>query len=199
MFISITAPSGTGKNSVIEVLLSRMPDLLRSVSCTTRPPRPGEIDGVHYRFISREDFEEGIRRGMFYEWAEYGGHLYGTPASPLEEALKDGRDVIAALDVQGAMKVKGKMPDAVLIFLLPPSMEELERRLRGRGTESEEMISLRLKRAEEEIGMIGNFDYAVVNDKVEEAASKIASIIEAERLRVCRMIGGWKRGGAREG
>lgn len=187
IFISITAPSGTGKNTVLDLLLKRMPDLVRSISCTTRPPRPGEVDGVHYHFISRGEFEERIKAGMFYEWAEYGGHLYGTPISPLEEALRDGKDVIAALDVQGAMKVKGMMPDAVLIFLLPPSMEELERRLRGRGTESEEAIAVRLRRAREEIGMIYRFDYAVINDIAEVAASRIASIIEAERLRVFRL------------
>jgi guanylate kinase len=155
------------------------PDTVYSVSCTTRPPREGEIDGRDYRFVSPATFAELVGDGAFLEWAEVFGHRYGTLAGPIADALAEGRSAILEIDMQGAAAVRDRVPDAVLIFLSPPSIEELERRLRDRGTEPEAAIERRLARSREEMPQSSWFDHIVVNDEVERAAREVASIIDA--------------------
>jgi guanylate kinase len=167
-----------GKGTVVRRLLALRPDLVYSVSCTTREPREGEVEGVDYRFVAPEEFDDLVRRGAFLEWAEVFGHRYGTLRAPIAEALERGRDVILEIDVQGAAAVRRDFPQAVLVFLVPPSEEELARRLRRRRTESEEELAGRLARAREELGEAAWFDHVVVNDRVEEAAARVASIID---------------------
>jgi guanylate kinase len=165
---------------VVRALLARRPDLHFSVSATTRPPRPGEVDGVHYRFISDEQFDAMVRGGDFLEWAAVFDHRSGTPAAPVEEARRKGRDVLLEVDVQGAASVRDRVPDAVLVFLQPPSEEELGRRLRARGTETGPALDRRLAEARREMAEAGSFDHVVVNDRVERAADEVLAIIEAK-------------------
>jgi guanylate kinase len=152
-----------------------------SISATTRPPREGEVEGRDYRFVSAEEFREMVERGELLEWAEVFGHLYGTPASFVEEQRQAGHDVLLEIDVQGAGQVRLVAPDAILILLEPPSLGELERRLRGRGTERDTTIAERLSKAEWELSQRDRFDLAVVNDDLEHASSQVAAIIEASR------------------
>jgi len=182
----ISAPSGTGKTTLIREILKRVPGLTYSVSYTTRPPRPGEVDGVDYRFVTREQFLEMVKKGEFLEWAEVHGDLYGTPKGALSPPA--GNDVILDIDPQGARQVKELKPDAVLIFLLPPSLEELERRLRERKKDPEEAIRQRLINAKKELEQIGLYDYTVVNDEVEKALQYLSAIILAERSRTPRVL-----------
>ncbi len=175
----MSGPSGVGKGTVVRRLLSLHPEFAVSVSVTTRRPRPGERDGVDYLFVSEEAFDAMIERGELLEWAHVVGHRSGTPSGFVERALADGRDVILEIDVQGAEQVRRRAPDAILIFLEPPSMQELERRLRGRGTEDEERRSLRLATAEREMAARARFDHVVVNDDLDEATSQVAAIIQA--------------------
>jgi guanylate kinase len=180
--IVIAGPSGVGKGSIVARLLAHDPDgLALSVSATTRAPRAGEVDGVHYRFVSDPAFDRMIADGELLEWAEVVGHRSGTPRRPVEERLAGGRDVVLEIDVQGARQVRDLVPDAVLIFVAPPTLEELERRLRERGTESEERIALRLSTAAAELQERDRFDHVVVNDDLEAASSQVAAIIEASR------------------
>jgi guanylate kinase len=180
--IVIAGPSGVGKGTLVHRLLSRDPEhLALSVSVTTRAPRPGEIDGVHYRFVSDEEFDRMVERGDLLEWAEIVGHRSGTPRRHVDEALGRGVDVILEIDVQGAEQIRDRVPGALLIFLAPPSLEELERRLRGRGTESETAIRRRLDLAAREIAEASWFPAAVTNDDVDRAADEVAAIIEASR------------------
>ncbi len=179
--IVISAAAGTGKGTVISRILQMRGGIELSVSATTRAPRPGEIDGVHYYFVTREKFGEMIEAGQFLEHAEFVGNLYGTPLPPLIEKTENGINVILEIDVQGFFQVKEKVPDCVTIFLAPPSLEELERRLRGRGTEDEPTIKKRLEVAKTELLQAEKFDYIVVNDIVDRAAEKIVSIIEKEQ------------------
>ena len=185
LLIVISGPSGVGKGTVISKLVERGAAL--SVSATTRAPRPGEIDGVHYSFISEEEFGEMARRGEFLEHAEYVGCSYGTPAAQADKLLDSGRDVILDIEPRGAMQVRDRRPDAVLIFIIPPDMEELASRLRGRATESEQKIAERLAKAREELPLAcERYDYIVTNDNVERAAEDILGIIRSERLRAPR-------------
>jgi guanylate kinase len=177
----IAGPSGVGKGSVVRRLLELDPGLYFSVSAKTRAPRPGEIDGQDYRFMSEGQFEEMVRRGQFLEWAEMFGHRSGTPAEPVEEARAHGRDVILEIDVQGARQVRERIPDAVLIFLTPPSREELLRRLHARGTERGEELERRLEAIDGELAEAEWFHHAVVNDEVHRAAREVADIIERYR------------------
>ena len=181
--IVLAGPSGVGKGSVVERLRSRDPEgLSLSISATTRPIRPGETDGVDYLFVDDAGFDDMIEAGELLEWAEvYRGRRYGTPRSFVERSLASGRDVILEIDVKGAEQVRAKVPDAVLIFLAPPSMAELESRLRGRGTEDDERIARRLETAAWEITQQDRFDRVVVNDDVERAAEEVAAIIDASR------------------
>lgn len=181
--IVISGPSGSGKGTICSALLAEMPDLHLSVSATTRGPRNGEKDGVDYYFLTRVQFEQMIAGGRFLEWAEVYGCYYGTPRGPVEEAINQGKDVVLEIDVQGALQVKTMFPGSVLIFLIPPSRAELERRLKNRGTESAEAIEQRLNWVEKEIKQAGKYDYLVVNDEVTAAVRKISAIITAERCR----------------
>lgn len=176
----VSGPSGSGKGTVLAQIKKR-PDVFYSVSATTRGMRPGEIDGVDYHFISREQFIEMIERGEFLEHAEYVHNFYGTPIQPIRDNLAAGRDVIVEIEVQGFLQVKEKLPEAETVFIMPPSVEELERRLRGRGTETEEKIQGRLKTALEEMKYADRYDHIVVNDELEKAVSELLEIMGKER------------------
>ncbi|HFU7302488.1 TPA: guanylate kinase [Streptococcus agalactiae] len=190
LLIVFSGPSGVGKGTVRQEIFST-PDhkFDYSVSMTTRPQRPGEVDGVDYFFRTREEFEALIKEGQMLEYAEYVGNYYGTPLSYVNETLDKGIDVFLEIEVQGALQVKSKVPDGVFIFLTPPDLEELEERLVGRRTDSPEVIAQRIERAKEEIALMREYDYAVVNDQVSLAAERVKRVIEAEHYRVDRVIG----------
>lgn len=187
LLIVISAPSGTGKTTLCHMLLKTFPDMEFSVSYTTRKPRLGEINGKDYFFVDRETFERMIEEGDFLEWAEVYGNLYGTSRSQVTKALETGKDILLDIDTQGALQVKKNFPEAVLIFILPPSLTELERRLRSRGTDDEETIEKRLKIARDEIEKALYYDYLVVNDVLEVAFEKLRSIITAEKCKTERL------------
>lgn len=193
LLIVFSGPSGVGKGTVRQEIFST-PDhkFEYSVSMTTRAQRPGEVDGKDYFFRSREEFEELIRNGQMLEYAEYVGNYYGTPLTYVNETLDKGIDVFLEIEVQGALQVKKKVPDAVFIFLTPPDLNELEERLVGRGTDSEEVIAQRIERAREEIALMSEYDYAIVNDEVPLAAERVKRVIEAEHFRVDRVIGRYR-------
>ena len=182
--IVFTGPSGVGKGTVLDALEASGYDFFRSVSATTRDPRPGEVESGAYRFLTVPEFKKLIEDDRLLEYAEYVGQYYGTPAEPVEEALSHGRDVILEIETQGAMQVRERRPDAVLVFLLPPSMEELERRLRKRGTETEEKIQKRLSKAVSECEKADLFDYRILSDVPELAAQRLADIMRASRTPV---------------
>lgn len=173
----VSGPSGSGKSTVLGEVFRRRDKLYFSVSATTRQPRPGERDGVEYFFIDERRFDEMVERDEFLEHARYAKCSYGTPRAPVEEKLNAGIDVILDIEVQGARQVKARMPQAVMVFIAPPSLEELERRLRSRGTESEERIALRLQTAKTELLEAKTYDHVVVNDDYERAASEVLEII----------------------
>ncbi|MGH2751181.1 MAG: guanylate kinase [Actinomycetota bacterium] len=179
----ISGPSGAGKGTVVAGVLRRRPDVLLSVSATTRPARRGEIDGVNYHFISERDFIAGRDNGEFLESAVVYDHFYGTPREPVEEALRAGRDVILELDIQGALAVKRARPDAILIFIEPPSLEELFSRLRGRRTEDPDALRRRVQAAYDEVKEKGAYDHIVVNDRIEDAVAEVLRILEAPHKR----------------
>ena len=181
--IVLSGPSGVGKSTVISELLGQRQDIHFSVSFTTRQPRVGEADGVNYHFVDRAEFERMISAGELLEYAEYVGNYYGTSLKVIQEKVAAGTDVLLDIEVQGAAKVRAKCPEAVLIFIIPPSFEELSRRLRGRNTNSEETIAGRLRKAREEYRQIPSYDYLVVNDKVSAAAEEIIAILLAEDCR----------------
>ena len=190
LLIVFSGPSGVGKGTVRKEIFESSDNKFEySVSMTTRPQRPGEVDGVDYFFRTREEFEELIRQGQMLEYAEYVGNYYGTPLTYVNETLDKGIDVFLEIEVQGALQVKQKVPDGVFIFLTPPDLEELKDRLVGRGTDTEEVIRQRIERAKEEIALMREYDYAVVNDHVPLAAERVKRIIEAEHYRVDRVIG----------
>lgn len=182
----MTGASGVGKGT-IRVRLLEYHRMYYSISMTTRPPRAGERHGVDYYFVSKAEFERKIAQNGFLEWAQYVDDYYGTPREPVEEALEKGQDVILEIEVQGALQVKQAMPEAILVFIIPPSLSELRRRLLVRGTDSLAKIRKRLKRAEEEIRMADQFKYVLVNDQLDKAVSDFAAIIQAERLLQPRM------------
>ena len=186
--IVLSGPSGVGKSTVISELLSVRKDIHFSVSFTTRAPRVGEENGVNYNFVERAEFERMIAAGELLEHAEYVGNYYGTSLKIIQEKLELGVDVLLDIEVQGAAKVRAKCPDAVLIFIIPPSFEELSRRLHGRHTDGDDVIAGRLQKAREEYKQIPNYDYLVVNDKVPEAAAEIMAILLAEDCRTKNRI-----------
>jgi guanylate kinase len=175
----LTGPSGVGKGTVVQKVRQLHPHVWVSVSCTTRIPRPGERNGVEYRFVTRERFAEMVAAGEMLEHAEFAGNLYGTPRAPVLERLADGVPTLLEIDLQGARQVRAAMPDAQLVFLAPPSWAELERRLTGRGTEPEAVIAARLEQARIELAAAEEFDAVVVNDDVTRAAAELVGLIES--------------------
>jgi guanylate kinase len=183
----VSAPSGAGKTTLCREMRLRLRDLAYSVSVTTRPPRPGEIDGTDFRFVSEAEFHRLLAKNEMAEWATVHGNLYGTPAAPLEAALRDGRDVLLDIDTQGAAQLRARYPDAVLVFVVAPSMAELEQRLRERRSDAAQDIARRLERARQEIALWRRYDYLIVNRDVKEAMEQLESIIQAERCRIGRL------------
>ena len=177
--IVVSGPSGAGKSTLIRTSLRAIPKLAYSVSATTRKPRPGEVDGVDYIFLSRREFERWIEEGRFLEWAEYSDNLYGTPAQKVEEFLEAGKSVILELELQGARQVQLKRPDAVMVFVRAPSLEETRRRLTGRATETEEALRSRLATAVGEVAAADEFDHEVVNENREQASKDMIEIMES--------------------
>ncbi len=185
--IVLSGPSGSGKGTIIKALLASRDDTVLSISMTTRQPRPGEVDGVHYYFRSREEFEDTIAKDGFLEYAEYNGNYYGTPEAPIRRWLDEGKNVILEIEVQGAEKVMDHRSDLVSIFITIPSIEELERRLRDRGTETDDKVRGRMETARYELARAFRYQYVVLNDEVELATARINTIIDAESMRYSRM------------
>jgi guanylate kinase len=183
----VSAPSGAGKTTLCHEMRLRLPDLSYSVSCTTRPPRVGERDGSDFRFVTEAAFRTMLARGEFAEWATVHGNLYGTPADSLESALRAGHDVLLDIDTQGAAQLRARYSEAVLVFIVAPSMAELEQRLRERRSDAEKEIARRLQRARDEVKLWRRYDYLIVNRDVKEAMEQLASIIQAERCRISRL------------
>ena len=187
----VSAPSGAGKTTLCRRLLETTTDLVYSVSTTTRAPRPGEEEGRDYFFVDREKFERMIAAGEFLEWAEVFGRFYGTTRAWVEARLDEGRDVLADVDVDGAAQLKKTFPQAAFIFIVPPTMAELERRLTSRSTETRSELERRLAGAVQEIKAAERFDFLVINDRLDEAAADLAAIVRVERLRPVRRTGFW--------
>lgn len=179
----VAAPSGAGKSTLVNALLEREPDISLSISHTTRPPRPGEEYGRHYYFVERAEFEREVAEGIFLEHAEVHGNFYGTSRKTVQGLLEQGRDVLLEIDWQGASQIRKTQPDCVSVFILPPSRQELERRLRGRGSDSEEVIERRLRNSRGEIAHAHEFDYIIVNDRFEDALDSLQAIVRAVRQR----------------
>jgi len=184
--VVLSGPSGVGKNTLLNAVLPLVDGLQYSVSATTRPPRPGEVHGRDYFFLTDEEFDGMVQRGEFLEWAEFVGRRYGTPRAFIEECLDKGLTVILDVDIQGAAQIRAAMPEAVLVFLLPPSLEELRRRIYGRGKDSESAIAERLSWAQHELAAVTDYDYVIVNDDLQRACDQLRSIIIAERCKVSR-------------
>lgn len=179
----ISGSSGVGKGTVLRGFLEKNSNFMLSVSCTTRAPRPGEIDGINYFFLTKEEFKNCIENDKFLEWAEFAGNFYGTKQKFIRQCLDEGKDIILEIDTQGALQVKKRMPEAVLIFICPPSYEELEHRLRGRKTEDEATIQKRLEAVKMELERAEKFDYQVVNDNLNDAILKLEEIIIGEQAK----------------
>ena len=173
--------SGAGKGTLLKKLLNEYDDYAFSVSMTTRAPRPGEQDGKDYFFVTKKEFEDNIEKGGFYEYASYCDNYYGTPKEYVDSCLNAGKSVILDIEVQGALQIKKKFPETVMVFVVPPSIKELRNRLKGRGTESDEVIDKRIHRAKEEFEFIKEYEYIVVNDDLDEAAKTLNSIVTAEK------------------
>ena len=178
--IVISGPSGTGKGSIVRGLMEKRDDLELSVSMTTRPKREGEEDGVHYYFVDKDDFEKAIAQDRLLEWANVYGNYYGTPRQAVEDRLAKGKNVILEIDTQGGRNIKSKEEEALMVFILPPSLAELERRIRGRATDSEEVITARLAKAKEEIREAVHYEHVVVNDILEEAVELVSDILDGK-------------------
>ncbi len=187
LLIVISGPSGSGKGTIIKELLKNNKNIWLSISCTSRLPRPKEVNGKDYYFLTNEEFEKKIENNEMLEYAKYGDNYYGTPREYIKNHLDNGEDVILEIEIQGALKIKEILPETLFIFILPPSMEELKKRLIGRNTESMEKIEKRFATAYNEINEVSKYNYVIVNDKVITAASKIDAIITAERCRVDRI------------
>jgi guanylate kinase len=183
----VSAPSGTGKTTIVERLVQVVPNLRMSRSYTSRPSRPGECDGKDYNFITRERFDEMVRADAFLEWADVFGNRYGTSAADTERELASGRDLVLVIDVQGARQVRSRRPDVIGIFMLPPSFEVLEHRLRGRSKDTEDAIHRRLATARAEVAAVTEYDYVVVNDELDACVDRLRAIVLAERARLGAM------------
>ncbi|MFT8390228.1 MAG: guanylate kinase [Sporolactobacillus sp.] len=192
LLVVLSGPSGVGKGTVCKALRARDTRLHYSISVTTRQPRAGEVDGVHYFFRSREQFQQMIREQKLLEWAEYVGNFYGTPIDYVRDSLNGGQDVILEIEVQGALQIKRRFPEATFIFLAPPTLGELKKRIIGRGTETAELIESRMSVARSEMELMENYNYVVENDQVENACERIESIVVAEHCRVERIIEKYK-------
>lgn len=182
--VIISGFSGAGKGTVVKELMARYDSYALSVSATTRAPREGEVNGREYFFKTREEFEEMIRQDALYEYAQYVSNYYGTPKAYVQEQLDAGKDVILEIEVQGALKVKEKNPEALLLFVTPPSAEELKKRLQGRGTETEEVINERMRRAADESELMDRYEYLVINDQLEKCVEEVHQLIQRERFRM---------------
>ena len=194
MLIVLSGPSGVGKGTVRKAIFAQDNNKFDySVSMTTRQMRPGEVNGKDYYFVTKEEFEKEIAEGGMLEYAQYVDNYYGTPLKYVNEMLDEGKDVFLEIEVKGAMQVREKIPDGLFIFLTPPDLMELRQRLVNRGTDDLDVIDMRMKKAVDEIEMMQNYDYAVVNDEVEVAAEKIKTIIRAERWRVKRFLPDYKK------
>lgn len=189
--IVLSAPSGAGKTTLCQKLLAEMPDMQMSVSYTTRQPRAGEVDGVHYSFIEKERFQTMIADAAFVEWAEVHGNYYGTSRRRIEEICAAGKDVVLDIDVQGARQIRQVFPDSVHIFILPPSQEALRQRLEGRMSDAPEVIARRLQKARDEIREYRLYDYVIINDSLDAALQELLSVVRAERARVDRFDHAW--------
>jgi guanylate kinase len=181
--IVLSAASGTGKTTLGQRLIKRFPEIKLSVSYTTRAPRPGEQNGVDYYFVSTTQFEEMVHQNAFIEWAQVHGNMYGTAFSEVSRRLDQGDDVLLDIDVQGGKSIRDRLPDSLLVFLLPPSLAELRRRLSSRGTDSAEQVQLRLLNARREIEAATIYDYLVINDDIDSASQTLAGVVQAERIR----------------
>ena len=188
LFIVVSGPSGTGKSSICQRLLRTCPEIKFSVSCTSRPPRPKEINGEDYYFISREDFQARIKKGEFVEWVENYGHLYGTSWKTMEEFLRKGNDLLLDIELRGAKKIKQKFKGGVFVFVLPPSRMELLKRLEKRGHEDDETIRARLARAESELKEISWYDYVIFNEKLKNAVDQLRSIYIAQKCKKSSLL-----------
>lgn len=183
----VTGPSGAGKGAVLTGVLSALDNIFYSISATTRQPRLGEKDGVNYYFVNKENFKAMIENCELLEYAKYVGNYYGTPAAPVDKMLDEGKDVVLEIEVQGALTVKQKRPDAILVFIAPPSFDVLERRLRNRGTESNDIVEMRLKKAHKECAHMDDYDYIIVNDLLDDAIKNLSAVIIAARCRSNRV------------
>ncbi|MDE5413023.1 guanylate kinase [Alkalihalobacterium chitinilyticum] len=193
LLIVLSGPAGVGKGTVCSALRQENTDIQYSVSATTRAPREGEVDGVNYFFKSRDEFEEMLKNDALLEWAEYVGNYYGTPIDYVKKTIDEGNDIILEIEVQGALKVKERLPEGVFIFLMPPSLAELRKRIEGRGTETADVINKRMTVAKEEIDMMKKYDYVVENDEVQAAVNRIKAIVTAEHCKRERLIEKYKQ------
>lgn len=185
----VSAPAGCGKDTILNEALKKTDKAGYAVSATTRAPRDGEVNGVHYHFLTREEFEKKIAEKEVLEYTEYCGNYYGTLRKSVDDLISGGRDAILKIEVEGAMNIRRMFPEACLVFILPPSWEVLEERLRGRGTESEETIAARSRQARTEVTFAKNYDYLIVNDKLDEAVEDLLAVLRAEKLRRSRLDG----------
>ena len=184
--IIVSGPSGSGKDTILKKVFEKLPEIRFSISSITRPMRPGEVEGDKYNFVSREYFEEMIKNDLLLEYNNYVGNYYGTPKAPVDKAIAEGAEIIVEVDVNGAANIKKKAQDAISVFIMPPSFEELSRRLSSRGTDSPEVIEKRMAAALEEIAQAVNYDYIVVNDDLDEAIEDFITVIKSDRLNIKR-------------
>lgn len=189
MLMVVSGPAGVGKGTLVKELVENRDQVVLSVSATTRMPRPGEIDGIQYWFKDRQEFESMIRTDQLLEWVEYCGNYYGTPVGYVKARIAEGKIVILEIEVEGALHIRGQFPDSVLVFVLPPDIRELEERLRGRGTETPEVIHRRMVRSAEEFSFLSHYDYFVINEDIGPATDALVRIIDAEQMRVARNPG----------